>query len=295
LWDAKAVCGVARTVLAEVNQELPYTFGDGWIHVSDIDYFVEHSHSPTRFAFSAPKPTDRVIADYVAEVLRDGDTIQIGTGRTTASLVPLGVFGNFRDLGCFTEMTFDGLVDLVEDGVITCDRVGPNPGQFVATAYNGIRDIEVIANNPKFLLKPMSYVHNPAVIGSIDNMVAINSAIAVDLTGQIAAGAHGSQIWSGTGGQLAFVIGSILSKGGRSVTVMPSTSREGSVSRIKPEMPAGQVMTVPRELADIVITEYGIANLLNRSELQRAQQLIAIAHPDHRADLKRAASRLYGA
>jgi 4-hydroxybutyrate CoA-transferase len=294
LWDAKQACQTARLALAEVNDALPRTFGDGWIHVSEIDYFVEHSHSPTFFAYGDPQPADRAIADHVAELLRDGDTIQVGTGRTTAALLTLGIFGNFRDLGWFTEMTLDGVIDLAEQGVITCERVRTNPGQLVATGYNGSRDLEVIADNPRYLLKPVSYIHNPCTIASNDNAVAINSAVHVDLTGQIAAGAHGPKIWSGTGGQLAFAFGALMSKGGRSIVVMPSTAKGGTVSRITAELPAGQLITVPRELADIVVTEFGVAQLLNRSERDRARELIAIAHPDHRADLARAAAGLYG-
>ena len=294
LWDAKDACDRSRVVLAEVNEELPHTFGDGWIHVSEVDCFVEHAHSPTLFGFAEPRPADVAIAENVAELVRDRDTIQLGTGRTTAALLTLGIFRNFRELGWFTEMTLDGAVDLFEDGVVTCEHVQTNPGKFVATAYNSVRDLDVIANNPRYLLKPVSYVHNPLTIGSIDNMLAINGALAVDLTGQIAAGAHGATVWSGTGGQLAFALGSLLSKGGRYVVAMPSTTTDGSRSRIVSEMPAGQLLTVPREMADIVVTEFGVANLLNRTERDRARQLCAIAHPDFRRELLHSASLQYG-
>lgn len=294
LWDARDCARRAAVVLAEVNDDMPRTFGDGWIHVSEIDWFVRNDHAPTFFDFPAPTEEDRRIADHVAELLRDGDTIQTGTGRSTTALLRLGVFRNFRDLGWFTEMTLPGTIDLVQDGIVTCERVASNPGVFVATAFNCPEDMAVIDQNPRFALKPVSYVHNPCVIGSNDDVVALNSALSIDLTGQIAAGAIGSRVWSGTGGHLAFALGALFSRGGRYVCVMPSTAAGGEVSRIAAALPEGQLLTVPRELADIVVTEYGIANLLNRSQRERARELIAVAHPDHRADLRRAADRLYG-
>jgi 4-hydroxybutyrate CoA-transferase len=202
---------------------------------------------------------------------------------------------DLNDLGWFTEMTLPGTLELVRDGVVTCERVRTNPGIFVATAFNSPADIELIRQNPRFALKPVSYVHNPCVISANDNVVAINSALSVDLTGQIAAGALGPRVWSGTGGQLAFALGALMSRGGRFICVLPSTAVAGTVSRIVTHFPAGQLITVPRELADIVVTEYGVANLLNRSQRERARELIAVAHPDHRAELRRSASELYGA
>jgi 4-hydroxybutyrate CoA-transferase len=294
LWDARECARRASLVLAEVNDELPPAFGDGWIHVSEIDWFVPNSHAPTFFDFSDPTPTDRAIADNVAELLRDRDCIQTGTGATVAALLKLGVFRNFQELGIFTEMTLKGTMELVDDGVITCEHVNPNPGHFVATGYNCDDDIEHIRANPFFWLKPVEYVHNPRVIGSIDNMVALNSAMSVDLTGQIAAGSIGTRTWSGTGGQLSFAMGSLFSKGGRYMILMASTAAGGEVSRIVPQFAPGQAITVPREMADIVVTEYGVANLLYKSQRERAHELIAVAHPEHRADLRRAADSYFG-
>lgn len=294
LWDARECAQRASLVLAEVNDELPHTFGDGWIHVSEIDYFVANSHTPTFFDYPDPGPEDRAIADNVAELLRDRDCIQTGTGVSVAALLKLGVFRNFKELGWFTEMTMSGTMELVRDGIVTCEHVNPNPGHFVATGYNCDGDIEHIRENPFFLLKPVDYVHNPRVIGSIENMVSINSAITIDLTGQIASGAIGSRIWSGTGGQLSFAMGALFSKGGRYICVLPSTARAGEVSRIVPEFAPGQLVTVPREMADIVVTEHGVANLLYRSQRERANELINVAHPEHRAGLRQAADSAYG-
>jgi 4-hydroxybutyrate CoA-transferase len=294
LWDARECARRASLVLAEVNDQLPHTFGDGWAHVSEIDWFVPNSHTPTFFDFPPPGPEDRAIAANVAELLRDRDCIQTGTGASVAALLTLGVFRHFKELGWFTEMTLRGTMELVDDGIVTCEHVGPNPGHFVATGYNCEGDVEHIRENPFFWLKPVSYVHDPRVIGSIDNMVSLNSALSVDLTGQIAAGAIGPRVWSGTGGQLSFAIGALLSRGGRYVCMMPSTARGGEVSRIVPRFPPGQLVTVPREMADIVVTEHGVANLLYKSQRERAAELVNVAHPEHRAALRRAAGEAYG-
>jgi acyl-CoA hydrolase len=294
LWDARECARRASLVLAEVNDQLPHTFGDGWIHVSEIDWFVPNSHTPTFFDFADPTPVDRAIADNVAELLRDRDCIQTGTGASVAALLKLGVFRSFRELGWFTEMTMKGTMELVEDGMVTCEHVNPNPGHFVATGYNCDGDIERIRGNPFFWLKPVSYVHDPRVIGSIDNMVSLNSALSIDLTGQIASGSIGTRIWSGTGGQLSFAMGALFSRGGRYICLMPSTARDGSVSRIVPQFAPGQAVTVPREMADIVVTEHGVANLLYKSQRERANELVNVAHPEHRAALRRAADAAYG-
>jgi 4-hydroxybutyrate CoA-transferase len=156
-------------------------------------------------------------------------------------------------------------------------------------------DIAALHENPAFEFYGFEYMHNPSAISRNDNLVAINNALVVDLTGQVASGQLGTKIWSGTGGQLSYHLGAFLSRGGRAVTVLPSTAKDGTVSRIAAAMPTGQIVTIPRDLADLVVTEYGVADLLNKSQRERAQALIEIAHPAFRDELRTQAKGMYGA
>jgi acyl-CoA hydrolase len=297
VWDAKTTVRRAAKTIAVVNEHLPRTFGDSWLHVSEIDAFVE-GHTPlpdaTSRTYPPPEPWDAAIAGYVGSLVGDGDTLQIGTGSTTGNLLRLGALDDKHDLGYFAELTVPGTVDLVRRGIITGRRMTTHPGKFIATtAGNGAEDRAFINDNPAFEFHAVDYIHDPRAIARNDHYVAINNALTVDLTGQIAASAIGPHVWSGTGGQFSFALGAFLSRGGRSVTVLPSTARGGTVSRIVPQFEAGQIVTIPREIADTVVTEYGIARLLNRSVRERAGALIAVAHPDFRAELRRAARRLF--
>jgi 4-hydroxybutyrate CoA-transferase len=294
LWDAKTTARRAKKVVAVVSEAIPHTYGDTWLHVSEIDAFVEHTEPPpeARWAYPEPDPWDRPIAEYVASLVKDRDTIQIGTGSTTGNIPRLGVLDGKHDLGYFGELTVPGTVELVQKGVITSRYLESHPGKFVTTtAGNSVEDLDFIDNNPTFEFYAVEYVHDPRVIGRHDNLVAINNALTVDLTGQIGAASIGPQIYSGTGGHLAYAMGAFLSRGGRYICVLPSTAVGGTVSRIVPQFAPGQIVTVPRDLADIVVTEYGIARLLNKTERERANELIAVAHPDFRAELRRAAER----
>ncbi len=296
LWDAKTSAQRATMVIAEVNENLPRTYGDSWIHVSEIAWFVENTPPPpdASWLYPEPDPWDRPIAEYVASLVNNGDTIQFGTGSTTGSIPRAGTFDDKEDLGYFAELTVPGTVDLVKKGVITSKRMATHPGRFVTTtAGNDPADFEYINDNPMFEFYPVEYMHDPGVIARNDNMVAINNAITIDFTGQIAAMSIGPRIYSGTGGHLAYAMGAYLSKGGRYICVLPSTAVGGTVSRIVPQFVPGQVVTVPRDIADIVVTEYGIAHLLNKTLRERANELIAIAHPDFRAELRREFQRLF--
>ena len=295
MWDAKTTAARAKTVIATVNEHLPRTFGDTWIHVSEIDWFVEDPTPLPDFsrAYPPPEPWDAPIAGYVGTLVQDGDTLQIGTGSTTGNLARLGAFEGRHDLGYFAELTVPGLVGLAEQGVITSRYLDLHPGKFVtSTAGNGAADLAFIADNPMFEFYSTEYMHDPRVIGRIENLVAINNALTVDLTGQICAGNLGYRAYSGTGGHLSYAIGAFLSKRGRYICVLPSTAVGGTVSRIVSAFEPGQVVTVPRDLADYVVTEYGIAQLLNKTERERANELIAVAHPDCRAELRRLAEKV---
>jgi 4-hydroxybutyrate CoA-transferase len=297
VWDAKTTVRRARATIAAVNEHLPRTYGDSWLHVSEIAWFVE-DHTPlpdvTARSYPPPEPWDAAIAGYVGSLVHDRDTIQIGTGSTTGNLNRLGAFDERQDLAYFGELTVPGTIDLVKKGVITSRYLEAHPGRFVAaTAGNSAEDRAFIDGNPMFEFRAVDYVLDPRTIAQNDHYVAINNALAIDLTGQIAASTIGPRVYSGTGGHFSFAMGAFMSRGGRYVCVLPSTARGGTVSRITPQFEAGQIVTVPRELADTVVTEYGIARLLNRSVRERAEALIAIAHPDFRAELRRAARKLF--
>jgi 4-hydroxybutyrate CoA-transferase len=294
----------AKVVIAEVNERFIRTYGDNFIHVSEIDWFVPHvssgrqpgSRGTRAGATELPLPELKPIAENVASLIRDGDTIEIGVGGTSAPLPQLGIFDNKHDLGWHSEATPRGIAKLVQAGVITGKYKTLHPGKIVATSVGGGKpeDLDFIHENPIFELYSIDYVDDIRTIAAHDNMVAINSALAVDLTGQIAAETLGERIFmSGPGGQPPFAIGAVLSRGGRSITVLPSTAAEGKMSRIVPKLEAGTVVTVPRVFADYIVTEYGIARLLGKSQRQRAEELIAIAHPDFRAELRREARRMY--
>lgn len=303
LWNKKQAIMDAKIVLAEVNKNLIRTYGDNFIHVSEIDYFVEHTPSGKMPGATdmlgrktaGPGERERKISQYVSSLIRDGDTLEIGVGGTSEWLPQLGTFDDKHDLGWHSENTPPGVVGLIRKGIMTGERKTIHKGKAVATACGGSskEDMDFINMNPLFELYGSDYVLDPRVIAAHDNMAAINSALAIDLTGQINAESIGPRMVTGTGGQLAFATGASLSKGGRYIVVLRSTSRGDTVSRIVPTLEPGTVVTVPRVLADIVITEYGIAQLKGKTQRQRAEELIAIAHPNFRDDLRKEARRLF--
>ncbi|MBI4289748.1 MAG: acetyl-CoA hydrolase/transferase family protein [Chloroflexi bacterium] len=303
LWDKKRRVRQAKLAVAEVNKNLIRTFGDNFIHVSEIAYFVDHVSSggaPGQGSLAGrkikePEPYVKRIAENVSQLIRDGDTIQIGVGRTTEPLVRQGLLNGKSDLGYHSEATPSGIISLVRDGVINGKRKTLNPGKAVVAALGGStrEEMEWANNNPLFHVVEVDYLEDIRVIAAHDNMVAINQALMIDLTGQIAAETLGHRLMAVAGGQIVFVFGAWLSRGGRSITVIPSTAQGGKVSRIVPTLPQGTVVTVQRNMADYVVTEYGIARLKGKTLRQRTQELIAVAHPDFRSELEQEARRLY--
>ena len=303
LWDKKRAVHQAKIVLAEVSPDLIRTYGDNHINVSEIDYFVQHT--PTRKAPGAtdilgrktagPGEAEKAIAGYIGCIVQDGDTFEVGVGGAAEWVLQLGVLERKHDLGVHSENLPRGMASLVMKGVITGKCKTLNTGKVTSTACGGgtKEEMDFINMNPMFELYPSGYVLDPRVISAHDNMVSINSALSVDLTGQIAAESVGPTMVSGTGGQLAFAIGASLSRGGRNVTVLRSTAKDGKISRIVSRFEPGTVISVPRNLADLVVTEYGIARLKGKTQRQRALELISIAHPDFRAELKKEAERLF--
>jgi 4-hydroxybutyrate CoA-transferase len=244
---------------------------------------------------TGPDEAYKTIAAYVASLINDGDTLEFGAGGPAEWIPRLGVLDSKNNLGVHSENIPRGVGSLVMNGVITGKRKNINTGKVISTACGGGTEEEMnfINQNPIFELHGSDYVLDPRVIAANDNMAAINSTLSVDLTGQISADSLGPMMVAGTGGQLAFATGSTLSQGGRNITVLPSTTKGGTISRITHQLPAGTVVSVPRNLANIVVTEYGIARLRGKTQRQRAEELIAIAHPDHRAELKDQANKLF--
>jgi 4-hydroxybutyrate CoA-transferase len=303
LWNKKRHIKGAKLVIAEVNPNLVRTYGENFVHISEIDYFVEHKStggapgmgSLAGRELKEPEPYLKDIASHVSQVVPDGDTIQIGVGRTTEPLVGLGLLEGKEDLGYHSEATPRGIISLVRQGVINGRRKTLNPGLAIVTSLGGgtREELEWANDNPIFHLMDVEYLEDMRVIAAHDNFVAINNALAIDFTGQIAAEGIGQRVLSVAGGQLPFVIGAWLSKGGRSVTVLPSTAQNDQLSRIMPTLPPGTAVTTQRNLADYVATEWGIVRIRGKSVRQRAQALISIAHPKFREELTEEARKLY--
>lgn len=299
VWDKPMAVRTANLVLAEVNPRMIRTHGENYVHVSEIDYFNENP-APTGWEIaSAPKteapPMVHQISEHISKLVNHRDTIQIGAGSVTEWLPRVGAFDNHQDLGLFTEISPRGLTRLVAGGVITNKYKEIHQGKCVSTAAGGSReDVTFIDGNPLFELYNVDYIMNPMTVAAHQNIVCMNQALAIDLTGQSTCETIGTMQYSGPGGQPAMVMGAMLGQGSRSITIVPSTTNDGKQSRIVPMLPAGASVSVPRYLADIVVTEYGVAHLRWKTLRERALALINVAHPDFRAELEKdARSRLW--
>lgn len=295
VWDGVSTAKRARHVLAEVNQHVVQTFGDSWLHVSEIDQFVP-ADSPVVVNLEHPPPNDvdQALAHHINELVQDGDTIQVGVGSHTGALPRLGAFDGKENLSYFAELTVEGLVPLVEQGVITGKYSQTHPDRFVATVVGNTPDEHAtVHQNPAFETYGIEYLLDPRHIARNENIVAINGALNIDLSGQIGVHTIGPRIYAGVGGHLAFALGAYFAPKGRYVAVIPSTNRDGTISTIMPQFEPGQIVTVPRDIADTVVTEHGIARLLGKTVRQRADELISVAHPDFRSELRKAAQKLF--
>lgn len=297
LWDKRRMARNSRVVVGEVNPHVIRTYGENYIHVSEIDYFVEHIPSgrlPGETGTLAgrarrdPPAYLKDIAGYVAEYIGDGDTLQIGVGRTTEALVGLGLLEGKRDLGWHSEITVPGIISAVRDGTINGSRKRTYPGKAVATSVGGgsFEEITWAHDNPLFELLEAHRLMDVRLLAEEDRFVAINNILSVDLTGQVCAETVGRRLVGQAGGQLVFVMASWSARHGHSLQVLPSTAENGTISRIVVEHPAGAVITTPRNVVDKVVTEYGVAHLKGKTLRQRAEALIAIAHPNHREELR---------
>jgi 4-hydroxybutyrate CoA-transferase len=287
----------AKIIIAEVNQRMPRTLGDSFIHISRLNYMVPVDYDLPEMAMNEGGPDETIdkIACFIAELIPDGATMQMGIGAIPDAV--LNYLKDKRDLGIHTELFSDGVIDLFEMGVLTGARKTIHPGKMIAGFIIGSRRLyNWVDDNPLIELHPTEYVNDPFVIAQNERMVAINSAIEVDLTGQICADSIGPKLYSGVGGQLDFIYGASRSKGGVPIIALPSTTelKDGSVvSRITPLLKLGAGVVTTRNHIRYVVTEYGVAHLYGKTIRQRAQALINVAHPQFREELTNKAKELH--
>jgi 4-hydroxybutyrate CoA-transferase len=284
----KAASEMARSVVAQVNPRMPRTMGDSFIHVNKIDFFVEVEAPLLELPKVTMSDLHKEIGRHAAGLINDGATLQMGIGGIPDAV--LFYLKEKRNLGIHTEMFSDGVVELVENGIITNDRKTLHQGKSVVTFVLGSEKLyQFINDNPLFEFRPTEYANDPFVISQNDNMVAINSAIQVDLTGQVVADSIGDVIYSGLGGQVDFIRGASRSKGGKPIIALPATAKDNTLSRIVPKLDAGAGVVTSRGDVHYIVTEYGVAYLHGKNLTERARALIAIAHPDFRVELEKEA------
>ena len=274
----------AKLVIAQVNDRMPYTYGNSRIPVEKIDCFVEHSAPLPELQPRYITPEEAKIGEFCASLVEDGDTLQLGIGAIPDAV--LDFLKDKKNLGLHSELLSDGVVELIESGVINNYEKSMYPGKSIATFLMGTKRLyDFVDYNPDFELYPVDVVNNPAVIAQNHHMVSINSCVQVDFTGQVNSESLGETQISGSGGQMNFVDGAISSRNGKSIIATTSTTRNGKVSKIVPVLDTGAAVTTIRTNVDYIITEYGIARLTGRSFRQRAVSLINIAHPKFRPEL----------
>lgn len=271
-------------IIAQVNKYMPRTFGNSFMHVRDFTCFVECNEPLPEVKSVYISETEMEIGKYCASLIKDGDCLQLGIGG-----IPNAVCAQLwdkKDLGLHSELVGDGVVDLLEAGIINNKKKNKNPFRTILGAAFGSEKLNnYINNNPSVELHPINYVNNPSVIAQNDNMVSINSCLQIDLLGQVVSDTVGLNQYSAVGGQVDFVRGATMSKGGRSIIAMPSTAKKGLISRIVPLITEGSAVTTPRNDVNYVVTEYGIAQLKGKTLKERAKALIRIAHPKFRPHL----------
>jgi len=290
----KTPAEAARIIIAEVNQQMPRTLGDTFIHVSKIDYIVPVDYPLMEMPMAEDGPSElaQEIASHIAELIPDAATMQMGIGAIPDAV--LGFLYDKKDLGVHTELFSDSVIDLVNAGVITNARKTLHQGKITAGFVIGTRRLyQFIHDNPIIELHRTEYVNDPFVIAQNERQVAINSAIELDLTGQVCADSIGPKLYSGVGGQLDFVYGASRSKDGVPIIALPATAKGGQISRIVPMLKQGAGVVTTRNHVRYIVTEHGVADLYGKTIRQRAQALINIAAPEFRDELKRAAQELH--
>jgi len=288
---ALAASTTARVIIAEINEQMPRTHGNNLLPLSEIDAFIVTNRPLLEHAPEPETPVEARIGEIVAGLVEDGSTLQMGIGGIPDAV--LARLHDKHDLGIHTEMFSDRVVDLFESGAITNRLKGVGKGRIVTSFVNGSKRLfDFLDDNPLVAFYPCDWTNDTSVIRKNPKVVAINSAIQIDLTGQVCADSIGHRIYSGIGGQMDFIRGAALSPGGKPIIALPSTAARGTVSRITAELAAGAGVVTTRGHVHWVATEYGAVNLHGRSIRERAEALISIAHPDFRAGLRQDLQRL---
>ena len=283
----------AKMVIAQINDQMPRTMGDSFIHVSQITYAVEASRPLPELGGGKIGPVEEAIGRNCASLIEDGSTLQLGIGSIPDAV--LKFLGDKKDLGIHSEMFSDGVVDLYEQGVITGAAKTENKGKMVAAFLMGSKKLyDFVDNNPDVMMLTVDYVNDPVVVSRQNKMVSINSCLQVDFNGQVNSESMGVNQFSGIGGQLDYVRGASMCPNGKSILAMPSTAKHGTISRIVPVFEPGTTVTTTRTDVHYIVTEYGVANLRGKSLRERARLLINIAHPDFRDELWAAYHERYG-
>ncbi len=282
----KPAANQAKLVIAQVNDQMPRTFGDNFIHVSEVDYIVEVSKPLLELPAPVIGDVERAIGENCAKLIEDGSTLQLGIGAIPDAV--LLSLKDKKDLGIHSEMFSDGVVDLYNLGVINNSKKSIHKGKMVVTFLMGTKKLyDFVDDNPTVELYPVDYVNNPLVVMQNSKMVSINSCLQVDLMGQVCAECIGLKQFSGVGGQVDYIRGTAMAEDGTAIIAMPSTASKGKLSRIVPFLDHGSAVTTSRNDVQYIVTEYGIADLRGKNLKQRAKSLIAIAHPDFRDELYR--------
>lgn len=279
---ALAAIEKASTVIMEVNDQMPVTYGSTFVHVSEVDAFFESSHPLPEIQPPKIGEVEKKIGKYVADLIPDGACIQLGIGALPDAI--LSFLGDKKDLGVHTEMISDGTIPLIESGVINGKKKQTFQGKIVSTFFMGTKKFyDFIDHNPAIQMMPVDYTNDPDIIAQNDNLISVNSCIQVDLMGQVCSEAIGERQISGIGGQLDFIRGANRSKGGKAILAMASTTK--GISKIVPYLDHGAPVTTDRCDVDYIVTEYGVASLRGQTLRERARRLINIAHPDFRPEL----------
>lgn len=286
----KPAAQAAKIVIAEVNRKMPRVLGDSFIHFSKFAYVVEADYALPEAPQGGSSPVHRTIGKHIAEMIPDGATLQLGVGSIPDAV--LAQLGDKKDLGIHTELFSDGVIDLVNRGVITNEKKTLHPGKIVAGFLFGSQRLyDFVHDNPIIELHPTDYVNDPFIVAQNDNMISINSAIEVDITGQVCADSIGSALYSGIGGQVDFVRGAARARGGKPIIALPADAKDGKISRIVAQLKPGAGVVTSRGDAHYIVTEYGVAYLHGRSIRERARAMIAIAAPQFREQLEQYAKQ----
>ncbi len=287
---SKAAVETAKIVVAQINDKMPRALGDSFIHISRISKVVEVSQDLPELDMPSFTDLEKQIGAHIAGLVEDHSTLQLGIGGIPNAA--LKALFDRKDLGIHTEMVSDGIIEAIEAGVITGAKKTLHPRKLVATFYLGTYKLyDFIDNNPLFETHPSEYTNHPFIISQNEKMVAINSAIEVDLTGQVCADSIGTRIYSGFGGQVDFIRGAAQSKNGKPIIALPAATKDGKISKIVPALQLGAGVVTTRADVHYIVTEYGVAYLHGKNLRQRAEALISIAHPDYRAWLEQEAKK----